>query len=136
MVASDTYRKPLLQFEQPPSLCAKLPRPMAKEVSGNVYVRPTMTAPLIQMSPVANDTCVARLRSLDEFRKLVPAFDANGRQFDWTPRTIFKSPDVGRYELQIAVPETSVDVLPPDVRKLLGRSEEEARSPGAYPFKH
>jgi len=136
MVASDTYRKPLLQFEQPPSLCAKLPRPMAKEVSGNVYVRPTMTVPLIQMSPVANDTCVARLRSLDEFRKLVPAFDANGRQFDWTPRTIFKSPDVGRYELQIAVPETSVDVLPPDVRKLLGRSEEEARSPGAYPFKH
>jgi parallel beta-helix repeat protein len=136
MVASDRYRKPLLRFEQPASLCPKLPRPMAKEVNGNVYVRPTITLPFIQMSPVANDSCVANLGSLDEFHKLVPAFEANGRQFDWTPRTIFKGPDVGRYELQKALPGTSVDVLPPDVRKLLGWNEEEARVPGAYPFKH
>ena len=141
MVASDTYRKPLLRFEQPAALCAKLPRPMAKEVNGNVYVRATATGttaspPLIQMSPVATESCISNLGSLDEFRKLVSAFEANGRQLDHTPRSIFKGTDVGRYELQQALPSTlGADTFPADVRKLLDWSEEEARTPGAYPFK-
>ena len=39
LVASDAYAKPLLRFEQPKSLCEKLPRPQATEVDFNVYVR-------------------------------------------------------------------------------------------------
>jgi hypothetical protein len=38
LVASEVYRGPMIQFEQPRSLCAKLTRQMAKEVGGNVYV--------------------------------------------------------------------------------------------------
>jgi hypothetical protein len=72
MVASDAYREPLLQFEQPKSLCAKLPRPQAKEVDGNVYVRPAVPGaagpPLIVWSPAATDGCTTPLGSLDEFR--------------------------------------------------------------------
>lgn len=41
MVAGEAYRRPLLQFAQPAMLCTKLPRPQAKEVGGNVYVRAT-----------------------------------------------------------------------------------------------
>ena len=141
LVASEAYRKPLLRFEQPNSLCARLPRPQAKEVDGNVYVRataPGATAgpPLVVWSPAAYDSCVSTLGSLDEFRKLVPTFEASGRQLNRTPRSIFKGPDVGRYELLQELPGTPKgETLPTDVRKLLGWSEEEARSSGAYPFR-
>jgi parallel beta-helix repeat protein len=142
MVASEANRRPLLRFEQPGMMCAKLPRPQAKEIGGNVYMRASLPdataapAPLVTWSPAANDSCVARLGSLDEFRKLAPAFETSGRQLDRTPRSIFKGPDVGRYELLQALPGTpGGTTLPADVRKLLGWSDEEARSAGAYPFR-
>jgi len=137
MVASEAYRNPLLQFEQPAALCAKLPRPAAKQVGGNVYVRagagPT---PLLTWSPAATESCVTKLGSLDEFRKLMPSFERDGRQLDRTPRGIFKGPDVGRYELLEPLPGATEEALPADVRKLLGWSEEDAKSKGAYPFRH
>jgi hypothetical protein len=142
MVATEAYHRPLLQFEQPASLCAKLPRSQAKQVGGNVYVRASLpgaagVSPLILWSPVATESCVSRLASLDEFRKLAPGFEADGRQLDRTARGIFKGPDLGRYELLEALPGTAEgETLPADVRKLLGWSEEDARSPGAYPFRH
>jgi hypothetical protein len=141
LVASEAYRKPLLRFEQPAALCGRLPHPMAKEVNGNVYVRATApdasaAPPLIQMSPAATDSCITTLASLDDFRKLEPAFETNGRQLDRTPRSVFKSPDLGRYELLQALPGTPAgETIPAEVRKLLGWSEVEARSPGAYPLR-
>jgi hypothetical protein len=139
LVASEAYRNPLLQFEQPKALCAKLQRPQAKEVDGNVYVRADSAGasapPVILWSPASTDSCVARVGSLDEFQKLAPPFEASGRQLDRSPRSIFKGPDVERYELLQALPGAAGgETLPADVRKLLGWSEEEARSPGAYPF--
>ena len=132
LVASEAYRRPLLQFEQPKSLCAKLQRPQAKEANGNVYVRATAALPLIVWSPASSDNCVSRIESLDEFRKSAASFEAAGQQLDRTPRSIFKGPDLGRYELLQALP--AAQPLPADVRKLLGWSEEDARSLGAYPF--
>ncbi len=139
LVASEAYRNPLLQFEQPGSLCAKLTRPMAQQVGGNVYVRAslpgeTAAPPLFEWSPAATESCVTKVGSLDEFRKLAPAFEGDGRQLDRTPRTIFKGPDLDRYELREALPGTA-ETLPEDVRKLLGWSEEDARSAGAYPWR-
>ncbi|MEI9970900.1 MAG: hypothetical protein WDO73_01975 [Ignavibacteriota bacterium] len=67
----------------------------------------------------------------------MPEFEADGRQLDRTPRGIFKGPDLARYQLLEALPGMAErETLPADVRKLLGWSEEEARAPGAYPFKH
>ena len=64
LVASAAYRGPLLRFEQPKPLCEKLPKPQAKEVNGNVYVRPAALAgtPLVTWSPAATDTCVGDSR--------------------------------------------------------------------------
>ncbi|MGA2184081.1 MAG: right-handed parallel beta-helix repeat-containing protein [Bryobacteraceae bacterium] len=142
LVATDAYREPLLQFEQPALLCAKLPRPQATEIDGNVYVRAaipgttTTPAPLIEWSPAPTDTCTTRLATLDDFRKLAPAFEARGRQLDQTTRSIFRGPDVGRYDLLRALlGTTGGEMLPAEGRKLLGWSEEEARSAGAYPFR-
>jgi hypothetical protein len=141
LVSSGAYRGPLLQFEQPPSLCARLPRPQAKEVDGNVYVRagsptPVPFQPLIVWGPVANGRCASTVSSLDDFRKLAPSFEGHGQQLDRTPRAIFKGPDVGRYELLRPLPLTpGQNILPAEVRTLLGWSEEEARWPGAFPFR-
>jgi len=138
LAASEAYRKPLLRFEQPAALCTRLSRPMAKEADGNVYVRAavpdvTTALPLIVWSPAASESCLTTASSLEEFRKLMPAFEASGRQLDRTPRSIFTSRDLGRYGLRQALP--GGEALPADVRKLLGWSEDEARTPGAYPFR-
>jgi len=141
LVASESYRLPLLRFEQPKSLCSKLTRPMAKEVDGNVYVRPTAPgapgAPLVTWSPVQSDTCSSTFTTLDDFRKAVPGFEASGRQLDRTPRSVFKGADLGRYDLQRAgqlTPRKGA-LVPPDVLKLLGWSEQDSQSPGAYPVR-
>jgi hypothetical protein len=112
---------------------------MAQQVGGNVYVRASVPGetgapPLFEWSPTATESCTARVVSLDEFRKLAPAFEADGRQLDRTPRTIFQGPDLGRYELREPLPVTA-ETLPADVRKLLGWSEEEGRTAGAFPWR-
>jgi parallel beta-helix repeat protein len=142
IVVSEAYRRPLLQFGQPAMLCTKLPRPQAKEVGGNVYVRATASGstaappPLVTWSPAANDACAATFGSLDEFRKQVPTVEASGRQLDLTPQSVFKSPALGRYDLLQALPGTpAAATIPADIRKPLGWSETDARSAGAYPFR-
>jgi len=139
LVANDTYGESLLRFQQPAALCTTLTLPMATVVNGNVYVRPTTwrSAPepaLLEMSPAATDSCVTALGSLDEFRSLVPAFEADSRQLDLTPRSVFQNPDLGHYELVQPVPAGGT--LPADVRELLDWSEDEVQTAGAYPFRH
>ncbi|MFB3776464.1 MAG: right-handed parallel beta-helix repeat-containing protein [Bryobacteraceae bacterium] len=136
LVASEGSRRPLLRFEQPAMMCQKLPRPQAKEIAGNVYVRPVQPGaaapPLITWAPAAAENCLATATSLEEFSKVAPSFETGARQLDRTPGSIFKSPLLGRYELLQAIPAGGT--LPADVRKLLGWSEAAARSAGAYPF--
>ena len=133
LVASAAYRRPLLQFEQPASLCSKLARPQATQVSGNVYVRArgADSLPLVIWSPVANESCVARFASLEEIRRQLPDFDSGGRELDRTPASVFKSPDLGRYELLEDL--DAGEGIPVDIRKLLGWSQEDSRTVGAYP---
>lgn len=140
LVASEGFGRPLLQFMQPPMMCQKLPRAQAKEVNGNVYVRasqPNATAPtpMVVWSPAQTDGCAIRPTSLDEFRKQVPGLEAGGRQLDRTPRSIFKGPDVARFELREALPGAGEISIPADVQKLLGWSAQDLRTPGAFPFR-
>ena len=142
LVASESYTRPLLQFEQPKALCATLPRPQATAVDGNVYVRATATAagapvaaaPLIVWSPAATDTCLSPLSSLEEFRAAAAGIEAGGQYLDRAPLSIFRSPHLGRYELRRALPGTVRPApLPPEVRRLLGWSEAGGQATGAYP---
>jgi len=142
MVATDSYREPLLEFlQRPPSLCGKLAHAQAAEVDGNVYLRAASTgsgalSPLIVYAPSAGENCTSRLASLDDFRKLEPAFEKNGVQIDRSPRSVLKGPDLGHFELQSALPNApAINFLPPEVRSLLGWSEAEAKTPGAYPLR-
>jgi Right handed beta helix region len=140
MVASESYHRPLLRLEEPKALCDRLPRPQVKQVDGNVYVREAAPGdpppPLIVWSPAATDNCLTEIDSLDAFRRLVSAFETRGQQIDASPGSIFKSPDLGNYDLARALPGSpSGQMLPADVRRLLGWNAQESRSAGAYPFR-
>ncbi len=140
LVASESYGKPLLRFEQPKTLCEKLPRPQVKELDGNVYVREATVGaagpPLIVWSPAATDSCQSELDSLEAFRKAVPGFETRARYVDAAPGSVLKGPDLQNYELLKALPgATPAVTLPLEVRKLLGWTEQDARSAGAYPVR-
>jgi parallel beta-helix repeat protein len=142
MAASDSYHDPLLEFLQKSSLCGKLKNAQATEVDGNVYLRAAsaavsgVPAPLIVYAPSEGENCASRLASLDDFRKLQPAFEKNGVQIDRSPRSVLKGPDLGHFELQRALPDApAINFLPPEVSSLLGWTKAEAKTPGAYPLR-
>jgi parallel beta-helix repeat protein len=136
LVASDSYKRPLLRLEQPKALCEKLPEPQVKELDANVYVRASGTpAPLVVWSPAATDSCLATHDSLESFRKAVPAFETRARYVDAPPGSVLKGPELQNYELLRALPGAAPAVtLPAEVRRLLGLSEKGALSPGAWPL--
>ncbi|HSW38477.1 MAG TPA: right-handed parallel beta-helix repeat-containing protein, partial [Acidobacteriota bacterium] len=140
MVATASFRRPLLRFGQPAAMCDKLPDPQAEKIAGNFYVRANLPeaapAPLIQWSPAKADNCVIALESVEEFRQAAPGFAIGDRRFDMTPGSVFKGPDIGRFDLLKALPGMDeIELLPDDVRQLLGWSREQARTVGAYPMK-
>jgi len=138
LVASESFRKPLVRFEQPKALCARLTRPQVKELDGNVYVRAGSGAgqALVVWSPEEGESCQVELASLEELRKLQPGFERRGRSFDDYAGALFRSPELRRYELARLLPGLApVDDLPADVRRLLGWREGETRAPGAYPVR-
>jgi len=135
ILATDAYRGPLARFEQPAAMCGTLTRPMAQATGGNVYVRPEAAPVLITWSPSTAEGCVARAASIEEFRKVAPTFETGGQVLDATIRSIFKGPDMGRYELRQPLQGVSPQAMPADIRKLLGWSEEDARTAGAFPFR-
>lgn len=137
LVASESFRKPLLRFEQPKALCGRLTRPQATAVDGNVYVRSGSAGPpLIVWSPVTGESCQVEVGSLEDLRKLQPGLEERGRSFDDYVGALFRSPELRRYELARLLPGLpAVDGLPPDVLRLLGWSGREPRAPGAYPLR-
>ena len=141
LVASASYRLPLLRFEQPKALCSRLTRPMASAIYGNAYVRPLVpgepTPPLATWSPAQTDSCSSTSTTLDEFGKATAGVEHDETLLDRTPRSIFKSADLEHYDLQpnVGVPRSRV-VAPAEVRKLLGWTEQDAQWPGAYPARN
>jgi hypothetical protein len=137
IAVSDTYPDPLLDFTQrSASLCGKLKNALATKVDGNVYIRLASSVPLIVFAPTEAEGCASQLATLDDFRKLRPAFEKNGVEIDRSPRSVLKGPDAGHFELQHALPGApAINLLPPEVRSLLGWSEAEAKTAGAYPLR-
>jgi hypothetical protein len=136
LVASESFRKPLLRFDQPKSLCTQLTRPQAKEVDGNVYVRAASASALVAYGPVAGETCQVEAASLDALRQLQPGIEARGALFDGHAGALFRSPELRRLELARPLPGlAAVDDLPPDVRRLLGWPEKGPVPPGAFPVR-
>jgi hypothetical protein len=136
LVASESFRKPLLRFEQPKALCAQLARPQAKEVDGNVYVRyGSAGGPLVVWSPVAGESCQVEAASVEELRSLQPGVEGRGRVFADYAGALFKSPELKNYRLARLLPglASAASDLPAEVLRALGWPAGRPRVPGAYP---
>ena len=133
LVGSDSFRKPLLRFEQPQALCERLARPQATDVDANLYVRGSSAGPLVAWSPVAGEKCLVELASLDELRKLQPTVERRGVYLAGPGTALFRSPELRRFDLAqpLAAAPTLTD-LPAEVRRLLGWPERAPLTPGAY----
>jgi len=140
VVAADPgHTNALLVFNQQNALIKKLTAPQVSHLEGNVYVRAlpagatTASAPLITWAPVDTATLERPFASLDEFRAAYPKFEAGSLSLAAAPGAVLKSPTLRRLEL--TQPLTIEAKAPADVLKLLGWSEADARTPGAYPAK-
>jgi parallel beta-helix repeat protein len=136
LTADEQYRGHLLQFWQQRSLRERLNKPQVKHLDYNVYVRcaDTTSQPLILWSPAASENSLQDLNSPEDLHKLHPEFSAHSLYFDNYDGPLFKSPELGNYELLKAFPGSkAASPLPTEIRELLGWSTQEARFPGAYP---
>jgi hypothetical protein len=85
-------------------------------------------------SPVAGESCQVELGSLEELRKLQPGFDVRGRSFSEYAGALFRSPELRRLELAGPLPGLpDLEILPAEVRRLLGWPEKGPLTPGAFP---
>jgi parallel beta-helix repeat protein len=142
LTADERFHKPLLRFEQTKALCGRLTRPQVTRLDGNVYVRSGDAAgqqrarTLLVWSPVAGENCTVECPTLEGLRKLQPEFEAHGQDLTGSLGSVFKSPELGNYELIRAFPGTASAVpLPAEIQRLLGWPEQDARMPGAFPVR-
>jgi len=85
-------------------------------------------------SPVAGESCQVELGSLEELRELAPGFEERGRSFAGWAGALFRSPELRRLELAGPLPGVpALEVMPAEVRRLLGWPEKGPLTPGAFP---
>jgi parallel beta-helix repeat protein len=130
------FNRPLLQCLQAKVLCGRLTRPQLAQLDGNVYVRKDEAdgAPLILWSPAEGVNCTNRFLTPEELHHAYPEFAAHSAFLKTDYGSVFKSPELGNYELARALPESGMaDSLPANIRKLLNWSKKDATTPGACP---
>jgi parallel beta-helix repeat protein len=134
LTGNESFKRPLLYVWQPDTLCGLVNNPQLKQLDFNMYVRNSDvgTNPLILWSFAKKDSCKTLFfKALDELQKLHPEFSAHSRYFANYNGPLFKSPELGNYQLLQAFPESDAGTqLPSEVSKLLGQYKPYI---GAYP---
>jgi len=136
LVGERDFNKPLLAVWQPPELCEQLSRPQLKQYDYNVYVYCSndKSDPWLLWSPVSNDSCRILIKTVKDLQKLLPEFAVNSLYFSGYQGPLFKSSELGNYQILRAFPGSmSARPLPNEIRKLLGYSQKDLRYVGAFP---
>ncbi len=130
------FTKPLLFTWQPATLCQRLSKPLLSQLDHNVYVRGAekTASPLILWSPAPGERCQVGFDSLEDLRKVYPEFSADSRYFATYYGPLFKSMELGSYQVLPDFPGLkSGTQLPAGISKLLGQSNKDGRYVGAFP---
>jgi parallel beta-helix repeat protein len=128
-------QRPLLFVWQPESLCKRLNKSMLKEIDYNMYVcgYSTENCPLILWSPAKNNECQSSSESLENFWKLYPGLSVHSQYFAGCKSSVFKSSELGNYQLLQSFAGTeSGTKLPVEITKLLNLQNKKSRFIGAY----
>ncbi len=136
LTAGDDFNRPLLFVWQPASLCERLNRSQLKQMDYNVYVRrnEVKETPLIIWSPALNDKCQQYLVSPEELQKLYPESEVNSKYFAGYKGPLFRSYELGNYQLLKAFPGSDIaTVIPNKIKQLLRSNKTDLPFTGAYP---
>ncbi|MGA9365300.1 MAG: right-handed parallel beta-helix repeat-containing protein [Bacteroidota bacterium] len=136
LTGDKSFNRPLLFVWQPASLCEQLTKPQLKELDHNVCVRGTEKTlyPLILLSPAPNKDCQVGIDSLEGLRDLYPEVTANSRSYVGYDGPLFKSVELGNYQLLSAFPGSKSGAqLPAEIGTLLGQFKKDGLYVGAYP---
>ncbi len=135
LTADGDFQRPLFRVWQPPSLCEVLKDPLLSQMDYNVYVRSGSAAtPLIVWSPSANQFCRENLEDPGELHGLYPDFSASSRYYQGYQGPLFKSSELGNYQLLKAFPASGTATkLPEEISRMLEYKEDMSPHVGAYP---
>ena len=135
LVARESFARPLLRFEQPPALCARLTKPQVAQLDANLYVRAgSARQPLVLWGPAANESCQIGLDSLGGLQKLAPTFERAGRSLAGSASELFRSVELRNFDLGQLPPGTQPVVnVPAEVLRVLGWKDG-PYAPGAFPL--
>lgn len=134
MVGEEAFIRPLLRFEQPQMLCARLTQSQAKRIDGNLYIRRDAgSQPLITWSP-AGDACQTGFASLEEFQKLPGGYEQQGRAFLNYQEAVFLCPYLRNLEFAQPLPGVQPLTVPEEALRVLAWKEP-AHVAGAFPLR-
>jgi hypothetical protein len=133
MTGNKYFKKPLLHVWQPADHCKRVNNQQLNRIDHNVYVREPILndIPLILWAPVDNENCQLEFNSPKDLQKKFMNFATHSRYFSNYTGPLFKSSDLGNYQILKSFPGANVSVqLPVKIEKLLGLSSQYV---GAYP---
>jgi parallel beta-helix repeat protein len=132
------FTKPLMLVYQHPDLCGKLKESPLKQYDYNVYVKDVHSGypTLLYWSPALAEECRVAVGSLDEMKKVFDGASVNSMVFESSDMPLFKSRELGNFELNKAFPGGNNAVaLPAETRNLLGLPAKYKPYIGAYAVK-
>jgi hypothetical protein len=136
LTADDNFNRPLMVVWQPPNLCERLNKSQLKQMDFNVYMRKNEVkeTPLIIWSPAVNERCQLFLTSPEELQKLYPESEVNSRYFAGYKGSLFRSYELGNYQIMKAFPGSGIAaVIPDEIQQLLRCDKTDLPFTGAYP---
>jgi len=130
------FKRLLLYVWQPAVLCERVDNSQLKNLDYNIYISGLNSSDhsFILWSPVKNENCRLTFNSLDGFRKIEPEFSAHSQYFPDYRGSLFKSPELGNYQLlPVYWGSKSGMEIPAEISKLIGTTKNESLYIGAYP---
>jgi hypothetical protein len=137
LVGDKSHIRPLMLVWQPAMLCQKLDKSPLKQYDYNVYVKDMSGfKTLVYWSPAANSGCQQSVETLDALKKVFDGSSANSQVFEGSDLPVFKSIELGNFQLQPTFAGAkAATLIPADVQKLLGLPAKYSPYVGAFPVK-
>ena len=135
LVGDDDFDRLLLYVWQPASLCDRVGNSQLKALDYNVFVGGSqlLDKPIILWSPEKNENCRLQFNSIDEFRRHHPELLTQSQYFPNYNGPLFKSHELGNYQLLPSFPGSkSGRQVPVEISKLFGKAQKDVRYVGAY----
>lgn len=132
--AKKGFQRPLVYVWQPADLCERVPDLPLKEMNHNDYIleKEDNSIPLILWSPAKNAPCQLEFSSPGDLHQNFNKYAASSTFTIQSLNTLFKSPELGNFELIDLKQETEGAVLPDAVYKMLGLEKGKVITIGAY----